>query len=591
MFLVEVSMKIKLLLVLTVIVIAAASCSSPAENILGDEAPVVSSQVENPEGFTASASSSVTVDLGWEPVEGATGYWLELKLNDDVYLPVAQISPAFTSYQLFPAPDGSDLTFRLRTLTAEGQSNGVETTISTPVQEPNPLPVQAAFSESSHQNAVIGPEGGSLELTDDNGIFYSLLIPAGALQTETEMGLTAVTQLTGLDFEGGLLAAVRIEPEGLEFDFPASLVITLPADLPEDGLLTAAFAFGGEGEDFHLQSAVVPGSGTAFMGAAGSIISSTFRLLSPVFQSRAKVIEIPVRDAKTNGIGRLSNDRLRKQVVDYSPRTPKHRVQQNLTPELFLDEEIAVLDYSAVTSVGTTLLKQTLAIDNWSGLQNVLRQTEIWWETLESERNGGKSNSNWDKLEQLILDELGLNVKVYMEKAASECTKSPNLGEAKKLVNRLVNAGNKGDGMRQNTFYQKMSQMLVEKHSANYLKDLKAKLDKCQLSFDAHGQLGDTTVTGKICDLSKPFTLNGVAAGGIATMTFTFTPASDAGGTFSLTGGGAGFTISGSGTYSVIKNGGMPSKLQVITQGSVDIGTGGNSTDTVDLFVMQGACQ
>ena len=162
-----------------------------------------------------------------------------------------------------------------------------------------------------------------------------------------------------------------------------------------------------------------------------------------------------------------------------------------------------------------------------------------------------------------------MNVKVYMEKAASECTKSPNLGEAKKLVNRLVNAGNKGDGMRQNTFYQKMSQMLVEKHSANYLKDLKAKLDKCQLSFDAHGQLGDTTVTGKICDLSKPFTLNGVAAGGIATMTFTFTPASDAGGTFSLTGGGAGFTISGSGTYSVIKNGGMPSKLQVITQGSV----------------------
>ena len=83
----------------------------------------------------------------------------------------------------------------------------------------NPEPEPAATK-------IIGTAGGSV--TTDNSI--TLTVPQGALKQDTEI---KVTSLEGNTFGELGIIGVKLEPDGLTFDTPATIRFPLPEDWPE----------------------------------------------------------------------------------------------------------------------------------------------------------------------------------------------------------------------------------------------------------------------------------------------------------------------------------------------------------------------
>ena len=104
-----------------------------------------------------------------------------------------------------------------------------------------------------HASALIGPDGGSVEVSGADGTEYRLTIPADALIKETEIALTPVVRIDDLPMSGGLVAGVHFEPSGLELLKAATLTVTLPsAPSLDDGALLTGFVYDGEGDNLAL---------------------------------------------------------------------------------------------------------------------------------------------------------------------------------------------------------------------------------------------------------------------------------------------------------------------------------------------------
>ncbi len=94
-------------------------------------------------------------------------------------------------------------------------------------------------SGGSDVSKRIGPDGGTLEITDENSPLYGvrLDIPAGALEAETEITIVGADDPSQLP-ENYLIAgsSIQLRPEGLTFLLPITL--TLPYDDQDnDGLV------------------------------------------------------------------------------------------------------------------------------------------------------------------------------------------------------------------------------------------------------------------------------------------------------------------------------------------------------------------
>ena len=172
-----------------------------------------------PKGFTAEAPPYGSVKLKWEAVEGAQIYVLEQQLEGhDNFIPVMALSAAQTNYEDYLAPQESKLTYRLQTV-SDGKLGGYSTaSVKTASVLPNPLTVQATFAEDQTVTQSIGPEGGSMSLTDQNGVLYELKVPAGAVQAATDFTLTPVSDVQVWPLDGPNLGSVRIGPEGLDLN-------------------------------------------------------------------------------------------------------------------------------------------------------------------------------------------------------------------------------------------------------------------------------------------------------------------------------------------------------------------------------------
>ncbi len=73
-------------------------------------------------------------------------------------------------------------------------------------------------------SALIGPQGGTLEVASETGNRFILTLPPGALEEETNLTMVPVA-LTGLGVE--VLGAVQCGPAGTRFTVPGELVIEL----------------------------------------------------------------------------------------------------------------------------------------------------------------------------------------------------------------------------------------------------------------------------------------------------------------------------------------------------------------------------
>ena len=114
----------------------------------------------------------------------------------------------------------------------------------------NPLAVQVQPDPSLSATAILSPQGGSLALTNSDGTVVELTLPEGALESDTSIRMTLVKQITGWPFSGKLLAAVQLEPEGLELKAPGILRFRLATSPPLAEL--AGFGYRGLGQSFHL---------------------------------------------------------------------------------------------------------------------------------------------------------------------------------------------------------------------------------------------------------------------------------------------------------------------------------------------------
>jgi hypothetical protein len=122
--------------------------------------------------------------------------------------------------------------------------------------EPNPLSVSPLLDDDQAVEVTL-PEAGGVIQAESGGVRYTLTVPEGALLSEQDLRMTPVIEIGGLPMSGGLIGAVKFEPEGLRFSKPAVLHITVPAGF--DPQQVTGFAYSGAGQEFHLYPARVDG--------------------------------------------------------------------------------------------------------------------------------------------------------------------------------------------------------------------------------------------------------------------------------------------------------------------------------------------
>lgn len=113
----------------------------------------------------------------------------------------------------------------------------------------DPIAVSVTLEEKNIYKSVIGPDGGFLSVTGEDGTVFSLDIPAGALAVDTNIQMIPVSKIEGMPF-GSAAYAVNFAPEGLSFLKYATLTIDPQEEIPVDQQLF--FGYQGVGEDFAL---------------------------------------------------------------------------------------------------------------------------------------------------------------------------------------------------------------------------------------------------------------------------------------------------------------------------------------------------
>jgi len=100
------------------------------------------------------------------------------------------------------------------------------------------FPAHPCFALSSFGFGVVGeefgPAGGVLTTTGLDGTQFTLDIPEGALLAPELITMTPVEAISDLPVPGGLVAAVDLQPSGLEFWEPVVLTIDPVADIPPE---------------------------------------------------------------------------------------------------------------------------------------------------------------------------------------------------------------------------------------------------------------------------------------------------------------------------------------------------------------------
>ena len=137
----------------------------PGEETTGSGEPLEATG-NGPAGFTAEATSADSVKLTWQPVSGATSYHIAVSIAGGEAIPVMDLDPSSTSYEDFLAMPGSQLKYAVEALSDSGSIGQSVVDVTTPERQPNPLTVDAQLDTKKTASATIGPEGGSISLTE-----------------------------------------------------------------------------------------------------------------------------------------------------------------------------------------------------------------------------------------------------------------------------------------------------------------------------------------------------------------------------------------------------------------------------------------
>lgn len=117
---------------------------------------------------------------------------------------------------------------------------------SSPVPEPDNLTRETANTTSG----TIGPAGGTLQTTAEDGTVYTLTVPADAIATGRTITMTPITAIDGYPLAGGVAGGVELQPSGTVFTAPVTLEIET-ARTPDAGSVPVAILFSGNGTSFE----------------------------------------------------------------------------------------------------------------------------------------------------------------------------------------------------------------------------------------------------------------------------------------------------------------------------------------------------
>lgn len=136
---------------------------------------------------------------------------------------------------------------------------------------PLPTNVSPDLDEVNAAEETIGPGGGIVVATGGDGTVFTLDVPGDVLEEDVAIRMTPVTAIPDLPI-GTFLAAVQLEPNGLQFPVPDGATLTIELTAPP----AEPFAYGwlGGGDDFHLRLAEASGTTLTydifhFSGAGG----------------------------------------------------------------------------------------------------------------------------------------------------------------------------------------------------------------------------------------------------------------------------------------------------------------------------------
>lgn len=113
-----------------------------------------------------------------------------------------------------------------------------------------PVTLKPTIDPAAAVSKIITAEnGGTLSATGKDGTRYRLSIPGGALLSDATITIVPLAKVEGLPLSGGSVAAVHIEPSGLQLMKAATLTIEPARDVPVAEQV--AFAYYGGGNDAH----------------------------------------------------------------------------------------------------------------------------------------------------------------------------------------------------------------------------------------------------------------------------------------------------------------------------------------------------
>ena len=507
-------------------------------------APLVA-KGNGPAGLTAEATSADSVKLTWQAVDGATSYHIAVSINGGETSPVIDLAPSMTSYEDFLAMPGSQLKYAVEALSASGSIGQSVVDVTTPERKPNPLKVDAQLDTEKIMTGTIGPEGGSISLTDRKGVQYRLDIPVGALEIPTAISITAVKKIDGWPLDGDMLGAVKIEPDGLILNDVATVTITPPQLPPSNNLLNLGFGFTGNGDEFHLQSTFdqKPGTSSAPNVSGGGHLSSLAK------QSGASIV-METLVMYGIGIGQGTAENVGNLVRNYSPSSASSSWAQK--KEAFITTVKSLVGLP--TNPDEIILEDDLrniqnTIDDAQDcrdVRSVIGSVGGWlWEANHKKYDPARIQRGHDKM----VKELADKIKQVIDDEADKCKKqsggstntSPSgTGCAEGLI-RSVSAGS-------TQLFKDIQQQMLKDHGTNALTDPDAELIKCGKSYSVNAAVPSGSVEGVICDLNAPFTL---AMTGDASGTLTFTPGSSTSGALTEVADGGGVTFDGGGSYDI----------------------------------------
>ena len=322
----------------------------------------------NPANLAAQTAKNYTVALTWKASSGPQ--MLQRKIADGNFDSLADVT-AKSDFEDFPVSDG--ITYTYRVTSTSGVS---ETTVTVPAATPNPLTVTFTADPAKSAKATLGQAGGSLSATGANGVVYTLTVPPSALLRATEITLTPISQVSNLPLSGGLLGAVRIEPEDLELYGEARLTMTKAAMRPS-GTRAVAFTSANSGQEFHLLPFSAPVT-SAVLRTQQQGIDDLFPLT-------------PIKGG-TYGAGAGTPQDVQNQTQRNPPTDPSAQTQQQAAAE---DDDLAPLaTYSQVAGwKAITLTLKELNRPSRDTL-TVFREFRQWLEYLRKHSLEAEFDSN-----------------------------------------------------------------------------------------------------------------------------------------------------------------------------------------------------